>query len=165
MWETAFFILGLVLILLGMVGVILPGLPGAPLIFVGALTQWLLIPGLIESWMILILLTLAVIDVVVDWGSSLLAVKISGAGTAALIGAMIGLLIGLIYGPVGLILGPMVGAAIGEYVFVRRELKAALKTGLAVGVGVVAAMVVQIIIALAMISLIVADWFVIAPSP
>lgn len=108
--------LGVLALVAGVAGVVLPMLPGSLLLFGGALlVAW---AGGFElvGWP-----TLAVVGVLaiaiwaVDWVAAALGAKATGASRWAVLGASLGLVVGMFLGPLGLILGPAVGAVALEY--------------------------------------------------
>lgn len=113
--ETLLIILALVFGIVGLLGSILPALPGAPLSYVGLL---LLLPceGIEISnaslWIYGIFLAIVSI---LDYIAPVWLTNLSGGGKQAARGSMAGLIAGLFFfPPLGLIIGPFVGAFIGE---------------------------------------------------
>ena len=105
------------LIVIGIVGTIVPALPGVPVVYLGMfLAAW---AGEFTQigWVILTVLgVLTALSVLVDLLASLLGAKRVGASGWALFGAAVGTLVGLFFGIPGLILGPFVGAVLGELI-------------------------------------------------
>ncbi|HOP03911.1 MAG TPA: DUF456 domain-containing protein [Tenuifilaceae bacterium] len=105
-----------ILIILGLLGCILPVIPGPPLSFVGILlghfTRW----GNIEtSWLVWMGIAAAVVTVL-DYVFPVWATKKFGGSKRGVWGATIGLVVGIFFfPPIGIIVGPFVGAFIGEY--------------------------------------------------
>ena len=103
------------LILTGLAGMILPLLPGAPLLFLG-----LVIGAWAEDFIHVgygtlgILAGLTLLTYVVDFLSGALGAKRFGASKRAMIGATIGAVVGLFMGIVGIIVGPFIGAVIDD---------------------------------------------------
>lgn len=133
--TTILVILSLILLIVGLLGTVLPAIPGLPLMFVGA---WLL--AYTGDYQIIGTTTLVVLGILVAAGSAmdyvagLLGAKFTGASKPALWGAFAGSIIGLFFGLPGLILGPLVGAALGE-LWARRSLLAAGKVGVGTFIG------------------------------
>jgi hypothetical protein len=103
------------LILLGLIGCILPILPGPPLSFGGLLilhyTKW----GSINGDLLLWLGIAAGLATLLDYILPVWATKKFGGSKRGVWGATIGLIIGIFFfPPIGLIVGPFVGAFIGE---------------------------------------------------
>lgn len=131
---------GIVLIVIGLIGCIIPVIPGPPLSFLGMLaleyTHW----GDFESDLLWTFGLLAIVVTVLDYIVPIWGTKKFGGSKAGVWGASIGLVIGLFLGPIGIILGPFAGAFIGEMTQQKetdKALKAALGAffGLLMGVG------------------------------
>jgi len=118
-------ILGAICILIGIIGSILPGLPGPPISYLGILlihwTRFAQYSGkMLAIWAIIVLIV-AVLDYVVPvWGT-----RRYGGTKAGVRGSTIGLIIGVIllpmlgivlgpFGIFGILGGPFLGAWIGE---------------------------------------------------
>lgn len=115
--TAALFALAAVMMLVGLVGTILPALPGVPLIFAGMLlAAWADGFMHIGVWTLVLLGFLCVVAVAIDFIASLMGAKRVGASGWALFGAAVGTLAGFFLGIPGLILGPFVGALVGELV-------------------------------------------------
>ena len=113
--ETLLIILALVFGIVGLLGSVLPALPGAPLSYIGLL---LLLPcegveiSTASLWIYAILLAIVSI---LDYIAPVWLTNLSGGGKQATRGSMAGLVAGLFFFPPwGLIIGPFVGAFIGE---------------------------------------------------
>ena len=113
--ETLFIILALVFGIVGLLGAVLPALPGAPLSYIGLL---LLLPcegadiSSVALWVTGIFLAIVSI---LDYIAPAWLTNLSGGGKQATRGSMAGLIAGLFFFPPwGLIVGPFVGAFIGE---------------------------------------------------
>ena len=113
--ETLLIILALVCCLVGILGSILPALPGPPLSYLGLL---LLLPcegAYISSTLLWVYGILLVIVSILDYVAPVWFTNISGGSKQATRGSMIGLVAGLfVFPPWGLIFGPFFGAFIGE---------------------------------------------------
>jgi uncharacterized protein YqgC (DUF456 family) len=144
-----------VLIVIGALGVMLPILPGAPLIFLGALlAAWAEGFEYIGLWSLLGLGVLTALAVAVDFIAGAFGVKRFGASGRAVTGATLGAIVGLFFGLVGVLVGPFVGAVIGE-LSVRRNLAAAGRAGVGAALGLALGTAAKLAIAFAMIGVIV----------
>jgi len=122
-------ILAFIFLLAGIIGAILPVLPGPPLSFIGLLLlQWSgygnFTPTFLWIWAgITVLVT--VLDYILP---SMLAKRFGGSRSAS-IGSFVGLVIGIfIFPPWGMIIGPFFGALVGELIHNRNNKTQALKT-------------------------------------
>jgi uncharacterized protein len=143
--------LSIALILIGLAGVVLPVLPGVPLMFVG-----MLVAGWIDDfqrigWITLTILgVLTALAVIVDFAASVLGVKRVGASALAMWGAFIGTIVGLFFGLPGLLFGPFVGAVIGEFA-THGGIEQAGRVGIATWLGLLFGTLAKIAIACAML--------------
>lgn len=120
--NTFLIIMAFVCLLTGIVGSIVPGLPGPPISWLGLLlagfTPW------VETSPTLLIVTgaVAVVITVLDYIVPSLATKRFGGSKYGIWGCNIGLvlsIVGLPFGPTGLIgivFWPFIGALVGEYV-------------------------------------------------
>lgn len=115
--HALWYVLSVVLIVVGFIGTVLPALPGVPLVFAGMfVAAWADGFQHVGLWTLIGLGVLTVIAVAVDFLAGLAGAKRVGASRLALIGAAVGTLIGIFFGLPGLLLGPFLGALIGELV-------------------------------------------------
>ncbi len=144
-----------VLIVIGALGMVLPVLPGAPLIFLGALlAAWAEDFQYLGSGSLVLLGALTALAIAVDFVASAFGAKRFGASGRSITGAMLGAIVGLFFGPVGVLVGPFVGAVIGELT-VRRNLAAAGRAGVGAALGLALGTAAKLAIAFAMIGWIV----------
>ena len=150
--------LAALLVLAGLAGVVLPVLPGGPLIFAGVLVlAWA--DGFTRiGWVPLTLCAvLAVLMSVADYTAAALGAKRVGASRWGVAGAFVGLLAGLPFGLLGILLGPFVGAALFEYLR-DRDLGRAARVGGGTMVGFLLGTAVKYALAAAMLGVAVAAW-------
>lgn len=138
---------------LGLVGLVLPGLPGAPLILLGLiLGAWAENFTYIGLWTIVVLTVLAGLTYAVDFWATIFGAKKFGASKRAIIGALIGVVAGLFLGLPGVVFGPFIGAVIGE-LSARRDLQQATRAGIGATIGLVIGAALKIALAFAMIGI------------
>lgn len=146
-------ILSLMLVGVGIAGVLLPGLPGTPLVFGGLLlAAWADGFQNVSVGTVLILAVLTVLAFCVDFISSSLGARSAGASRAAVVGAALGTLVGIFFGFAGIILGPFIGAVIGEFL-ARRNLGQAGRAGLAAWIGFILGSGVKLMLAFTMVGI------------
>ena len=153
-------LLAVVMVIVGLVGVVLPGLPGHVLILAGlVLGAWA--EGFTRVGMptLAVLAVLAVASYVIDFVAAVLGARRLGASTRAMTGAALGTLFGMFMGLPGLIVGPFLGAVLGELT-VRADLIQAGKAGVAAWIGFAVGAAVKVAIAFVMIGV-----FLAAPGP
>lgn len=113
--HALWYLLAALLIVAGIVGTILPALPGVPLVFLGMLlAAWADGFRHVGTFTLVVLGVLTVFALGVDFIAGMAGAKRVGASRQALAGAMLGTLVGLFFGLPGLLLGPFVGALLGE---------------------------------------------------
>jgi uncharacterized protein YqgC (DUF456 family) len=157
--HALLYLLAALLVLGGLAGVLLPALPGLPLIFAGLLlAAWADGFAHVGGWMLAVLGLLTVFGMLVDYWAGLLGAKKLGAGRWALVGAAIGTLVGLFFGIPGLLLGPFLGAVIGQLVHAR-DLRHAAKVGVGTWIGLILGMALKFGLALSMLGLFALAWW------
>ncbi len=108
--------LGIVLLILGFIGCILPVIPGPPLSFGGLLLGYFTRWGGFDTDLLLWLGAAAVVTTILDYILPIWATKKFGGSKRGVWGATIGLLLGIVFfPPFGIIIGPFIGAFVGEY--------------------------------------------------
>ena len=148
-----------VIILVGLVGAIVPVLPGIPLIFAGI---WLIagVDGyrhLGLGWLLGIA-AVAAVGLVVDLLGGALGAKRVGASPQAVWGALIGTVIGLFFGIPGLLFGPFFGAVLGELSAGNSVLRSA-HAGISAWVGLIFGAIIKLVSSLMMVALFGAGWW------
>ena len=147
------------LVVIGLIGLVLPALPGALLILAGLiLGAWAEGFAHVGLWTIAILTVMAGLTYAVDFWATMFGVKKFSASKRAVIGALIGVVAGLFLGVPGVIFGPFIGAVIGE-LSARRNLQQATRAGIGAIIGIVLGAALKIALALAMIGIFVATRF------
>jgi len=153
LWIVAF-----AAMLLGLLGVFLPLLPGVPLLFGGMLlAAWLDDFARIGVPTLIVLAVMTLAAWLVETLASLWGVKRAGASGMAIVGAGVGAVLGIFFGLPGLILGPILGAVCGEY-FARRDQRSAARAGVAAGIGFLVAIVAKLAIAVTMLAVFTFAW-------
>lgn len=108
-------ILAIILTIVGLIGSIVPALPGPPLSLAGlAIIYWFL-PGSISSSLLVAMIILTVVAAVLDYLAPIILTRVGGGSEQAVLCTTLGLIVGLFFMPIGLILGPLIGAFVGEY--------------------------------------------------
>jgi len=120
--ATLLWVLAAALVLLGLAGLVLPALPGAPLVFAGLLAGAAADDfAYVGTWALVGLGFLAALGYAVDFVAGAVGARKFGASRRAVLGAAIGAVVGalcVVFGFVaglpGLVLGPFLGAVVGE---------------------------------------------------
>ena len=109
-------IVAILLALTGIVGAIVPALPGPPLAFAGLLTTYFVFPGEISGSTMIVMFTLTVVVSILDYVAPIIMTKMGGGSKSGVTGTTIGTIVGLFFMPAGIIWGPFLGALIGELI-------------------------------------------------
>lgn len=154
-----YYILAAVLVLIGLAGIILPALPGLPLVYAGLLlAAWAEGFSRIGVVTLVILGLLTLLSLVVDFFATALGANRVGASRKALWGSVLGTVVGLFFMPLGIFIGPFVGAAAGELWHDFKWRKAA-KVGVGTWLGILLGIVLKLTLGFAMLGLFVFAWF------
>jgi uncharacterized protein YqgC (DUF456 family) len=160
--DLFWWLFAIVLFAIGLIGTVVPILPGTTIILAGAVIHRMMIgPEKSIGWPtigVLALLTLA--THALDFLGSYFGAKYFGATKWGTFGAIIGALIGLFFGIIGLFVGPVIGAITGEFI-AGKKMIAAGKAGWGSLLGNLAGMIGKLVIALAMITI----FLMTVPSP
>ena len=155
LWTCA-----IALIAIGLVGVVLPAVPGTMLIFAGlVIGAWADGFTRVGVGTLVVLAILAIASYGIDFAAAALGVKRLGASRRAMTGAALGTLLGLFAGLPGLIVGPFLGALLGE-LMAHGDLLKAGRTGVAAWIGFAIGMVVKVGVAFPMVGIFLAALFV-----
>jgi len=128
MSDYILLILGIILMIVGIIGCLVPVLPGPPISYIGLVLLHLTRFGHFSNTILIILGGIAVIATILDFIVPVWGTKKFGGSKYGTRGAVVGLIIGLFLGPFGIILGPLIGAFVGEMIF-KDDINYALKAG------------------------------------
>lgn len=151
--STALIILSILLAITGIVGSIIPGLPGHPLNYIAMwLLQWSIGP-----FSIAILITFGILTVLIlilDYLIPIIAAKKYGATKLGIIGSILGMMIGFFFTPIGMIIGTIAGAIAGDMISGRTGAQAT-KSGIATFIGTLASTGMKLVLSGLMTGMIV----------
>jgi uncharacterized protein YqgC (DUF456 family) len=157
--QSLWYVLAAVFAVVGLAGVVVPALPGLPLVFVGmAIAAWADGFEQVGGVTLTVLGLMTVASLVVDFLATALGAKRVGASRLAIVGAVVGTFVGLFFGIVGLFVGPFAGALVGELLH-GRQVGQAARVGLATWVGILLGTVLNLGLAFAMLGLFAFAWF------
>ncbi len=114
--DTFWFILGILLMIGGIAGSILPLLPGPPLSYAALLIQQFKSDPPYTLKFLLIWAGITLLVTVVDYLVPLYGTKRFGGSRYGVWGCTIGLIAGMFFSPLGIIIGPFIGAFVGELI-------------------------------------------------
>ncbi len=146
------------LLLTGVLGSVLPLLPGPFLIFIAGIVQTVLLPEQGMSWQGLVLLGLLLgVSYLVDMAAGALGARWFGASRWGILGVFVGGLAGLFFAPIGFIVGPLAGGLLFELIFAKKRMAPAVKStwGTLLGTGV--GLAVRLALSLAMAATVLID--------
>jgi uncharacterized protein YqgC (DUF456 family) len=153
--EWLWWILTAALMLAGLIGTVLPLVPGTVLILCGAAVGHFALGAI--GWPTLLGLTgLTILAQLIDLVSGAVGAKYFGATRWGAIGGVVGAIVGLFFGVIGVFVGPLVGALLGELLGGQGILPAGKSTW-GTFLGTTAGIVGKLAIGLAMIG-----WFAVA---
>ena len=123
--------IGFILCIVGLIGSVLPVLPGPPLGWLGLLFLELTVAIPTNYWLLGITFVIAIGIFLLDYMMPAISTKKFGGSKAGAVGAVLGLIIGILTPiPFGILIGPFFGAFIGEIVFNKTKGPQALKSAL-----------------------------------
>jgi hypothetical protein len=147
--------LAIVMVIVGLVGVVMPALPGHMLILAGLIVgAWAEGFARVGVWTLVVIGLIALASYGVDFVAVALGARRLGASPRAMTGAAIGTLAGLFLGLPGVIIGPFVGAVIGELT-THRDFAKAGRAGVAAWIGFAIGTAVKVALAFLMIGIFV----------
>jgi uncharacterized protein YqgC (DUF456 family) len=152
--AVALIVIGFVLMLAGLAGTFVPGLPDTILALAGGVLV-LLANGFTarDALILVLLLIIAAIAEVMTYFGQALGAKRAGASTLGVVGALLGGVVGIfVFPPWGLLVGPLLGAILGELI-AGKQAKSAMKAGIGAVLGVLTGVVLKLSAVVAMIGL------------
>jgi uncharacterized protein YqgC (DUF456 family) len=152
--ELFWWFLTIVLFAVGLIGTIVPVIPGTTIILAAAIIHRLMLgAGKSIGWRtILVLVLLTLLSYAFDFLGSYYGAKYFGATKWGALGAILGMLVGLFFGIIGLFAGPVIGAVAGEFIAGKRMIDAGW-AGWGSLLGNLGATIAKLMIALTMISI------------
>jgi len=146
------------LLLVGIIGSVVPLLPGPLLIFIAGIVHTWLLPGAGMSWQGIVLLSVwMVLAYVVDMAAGALGARWFGASRWGIAGVFVGGIVGLFFAPLGFILGPLLGGLAFELLFAKKRMAPAVKSTWGTLLGTGAGLIARLIISLAMVATVLLD--------
>ena len=133
MWSSVLIILAFILCILGIIGSVVPGLPGPPLSWVGLLLIYLshrMGGADMTTTFLLIWLGITIAVTILDYIIPSKITRLAGGSKAGSTGAMIGMIIGIFLTPIGMIPCSLLGAFLAEMFQENKSAADALKSAL-----------------------------------
>lgn len=146
--------IAIVVMAIGLLGTVLPVVPGAAIIFAAAVGHRIAVGPAdgMSWWGIAILAGLTALSFGLDFAASYVGAKYFGATRWGVIGAALGVMVGIFTGFVTLLVAPISGAILGELIGGQRMVKAG-KAGWGTFLGNLAGLIGKLAIGLAMVVL------------
>lgn len=159
MWlNILLWILAIASVVVGLLGTMIPILPGLPMIFIGSwLAAWIDDYNEISVTAVVIIGVLTVIGLAIDWVAQTMGAKKAGASKLGIIGSFIGTILGIFTGLWGLLFMPLIGAAIGEFIDHQDMLRSG-KVGLATWIGMLVGTVIKLSLAFTMVGILISAY-------
>ncbi len=140
------------LVLAGLAGLLLPALPGGPLLLAGlVMAAWIEDFAYVGWGTLSVLAALTLLTYVADFFAGALGARRYGASPRAVAGATAGALFGLFLGLPGVLFGPFIGAVVGE-ISARRSLGEAGRAGIGATLGLVLGVAARLALAVSMLA-------------
>ena len=148
--EYWFIILGAIFAIIGLVGAIVPALPGPPLSYITLWMMWLYNRDEVSTATLVVMGILMILITILDYVAPVWLTKFGKGTKAGIRGATAGLIIGFFFGPLGLIFGPFIGALVGELI-VKTPFSTALKVAFMSFVGFLLTTALKLIYSIAIL--------------
>lgn len=151
--ELVGFSLALLLMAVGLVGTLVPMIPGSPLVLIAAILHKLYFgPAGASLWVLFLLGGFVVFSLGVEYLATSLGAKRLGGSWKGMAGAVVGAIVGLFFSLPGILLGPFIGAFLFEWIG-DYEYKRALRAGTGAILGLLVGAVGKFAICIVMIAL------------
>lgn len=143
----------LIIMIIGLIGTVMPAVPGNGLIFIAALVYAVVTKfEVISIGTVIIFLGLTIASFFIDYGASIITTKKVGASKQAIfLGTAMGIAGFFVFGILGFIVGQFLGAFIGELLY-RQGVKKSLLVGISTFFGYIIGIVISSTIGLIMIA-------------
>ena len=143
--DILLIILSILCLIVGLVGCIVPALPGPPLSYVGLLLLHFTSMVEFSTTQLLVWLGVVIVIQLLDYFVPMLGTKYFGGTKWGSRGCIVGTIIGLFFMPWGILLGPFLGALIGELLGGSKAWNA-LKSGFGSLIGFLVGTVVKCVV-------------------
>ena len=144
--DVVLIIIGIILLLIGLVGCIIPGIPGPPIAYIGLLIQVFKTENPFTTKFLIIWALIMVAVSALDYIVPVIGTKKFGGSKRGVWGSVIGLFAGIFFfPPIGLIIGPFLGAFIAELTG-GKETESALKAGFGSFIGFLTGVALKLVV-------------------
>ncbi len=144
--DIVLIIIGIILLLIGFVGCIIPGIPGPPIAYIGLLIQVFKTQNPFTAKFLIIWALIMIAVSALDYIVPVIGTKKFGGSKRGVWGSIIGLFAGIFFfPPIGLIIGPFLGAFIAELTG-GKETQSALKAGFGSFIGFITGVALKLVV-------------------
>ena len=150
MLEFITWSVSVILIAIGLIGVVLPLIPGTLIILIGALIHHWLRPEELSWTAVGVIAALWLFSLIVEFGSMALGTRWFGGSKWGMAGASGGAFLGMFLSVPFIICGTMLGAVLAEKFLAKQSGASAMKAGFGAAAGFVFSLVARLFCALAM---------------
>lgn len=142
--EIFLIIISILLAIIGILGCIIPALPGPPVNYIALLIlQWAIKP--FSATFLILWAVIVLIIVFLDYMLPIWTAKKFGATKQGIIGSVIGMVLGIFLTPIGMIGGLIIGAIAGDMIAGRTS-QQAVKSGVATFLGTLLTIGIKLIV-------------------
>ncbi len=153
-------ILAFILTIVGIIGCIVPLIPGTALSFAGLLCAYFCSYSTISPTAMWVWLAASVVVSLIDYFLPAYMTRIFGGSRAGAVGATVGVFAGLfVFPPFGMILGPLVGAIVGELMHNRDDAARAVKVGIGAFLSFIVGTGIKLVASIGMFIVVCVDTF------
>jgi hypothetical protein len=143
-WLT----LGTILTIAGLVGCILPLIPGPPLSYAALLIAHFTLDEPFTTRFLMVWLILVILVTLLDYYVPIWGTQKFGGSKSGVWGSAVGLIVGLFFfPPLGIVVGPFIGAVAGE-LLIGKDMQIALKSGLGSFLGFITGTIMKLAVSL-----------------
>jgi hypothetical protein len=149
-YDLIWSIVGLIVLLIGIAGCLLPVIPGPPLCWASLLILQLHKEPPFTSQFLLLWASIVVVVTLLDYYVPVWGTKKFGGSRYGVWGSAIGLVLGMfLFPPIGIIAGPFIGALIGESL-AGKDINKALRSAWGSFIGFLAGTIMKLAVSLIM---------------
>lgn len=152
MSEFLIWSLSVILICIGLIGVVLPLIPGTLIILIAALIHHWLRPEEMSWTAVGVIAALWGLSILVEFGSMALGARWFGGSKWGMAGASGGALVGMFFSLPLIICGTVLGAVLAEKFLAKQTNSTALKSGFGAAAGFAFSLIARLMCAFAMVA-------------
>ena len=159
-WTVLWLVLAVLIVVSGLIGTVVPALPGVPMMFAGLLlAAWSSNFETVGWGTLAVLALLTVFSIIIDFLAAAFGAKRLGASPRAFWGATLGAIVGLFFGLAGIVLGPFIGAVAAE-LSAGHGARQAGRSGYGVWIGLVLGTAAKLSIAFLMLGIFLTNYLI-----